>query len=159
MFEPSVNETEQMTVACLAMRGAYAQIPEGYARLYHWVEAMRLRADGDAAGGVPHRSRGSARGRGRAWELWAPVQTGPSLERTGRPGTGRQSGRPPKAGDRRTQRPIRLRRGHVRERLAGWIAEQGYEIAGPPEEAYLTDPAETPPEEYLTEIALPVRVT
>lgn len=42
-------------------------------------------------------------------------------------------------------------------RFTGWLAEQGYEMAGPPEEAYLTDPAEVPPEEYLTEIAFPVK--
>jgi len=41
--------------------------------------------------------------------------------------------------------------------LAGWIAENGYEIAGPPEEVYLSDPDKTPAEELLTEVHFPVR--
>lgn len=41
--------------------------------------------------------------------------------------------------------------------LAGWIAENGYEIVGPGEETYLSAPDETPPEELLTEVRFPVR--
>lgn len=41
--------------------------------------------------------------------------------------------------------------------LVGWITENGYEIAGPPTEVYLSDPAETPPGELLTEVRFPVR--
>jgi len=33
----------------------------------------------------------------------------------------------------------------------------GYEIVGPATEVYLSNPAETPPEELLTEVRFPVR--
>lgn len=41
--------------------------------------------------------------------------------------------------------------------LVPWIMENGYEIAGPSEEVYLSDPQNTPPEEILTEVRFPVR--
>ena len=41
--------------------------------------------------------------------------------------------------------------------LTGWIQEHGHEIVGPPREVYLTNPDESPPSEYLTEIQFPIR--
>ena len=41
--------------------------------------------------------------------------------------------------------------------IVAWIEENGYEIAGPLEEVYLTDPAGTAPEELVTEVGFPVR--
>jgi len=43
------------------------------------------------------------------------------------------------------------------EALAGWIMENGYEIAGAGEEVYLSDPDKTPPEELITELRCVVR--
>lgn len=40
--------------------------------------------------------------------------------------------------------------------LAGWIEQNGYEIAGPPREIYLNDPQTVPPEELLTRVEYPV---
>ena len=47
----------------------------------------------------------------------------------------------------------------ARTTIAGvveWIKENGYEIAGPLEEVYLTDPAGAAPEEFVTEVGFPV---
>ena len=41
--------------------------------------------------------------------------------------------------------------------LVGWIMENGYQIMGPGEEIYLTDPDKTPPQELLTEVCFPVK--
>ena len=42
--------------------------------------------------------------------------------------------------------------------LTGWVQEHGHESAGPPREAYLTDPMQTPDEAaYLTEVVFPIR--
>jgi effector-binding domain-containing protein len=38
--------------------------------------------------------------------------------------------------------------------IGAWIAENGYHVAGPPQEAYLREPSETAPP--LTEIRFPV---
>ena len=40
--------------------------------------------------------------------------------------------------------------------LREWIADNGYEIAGPPEEAYLSKIEDAPPQELLTEVRFPV---
>jgi effector-binding domain-containing protein len=41
--------------------------------------------------------------------------------------------------------------------VMGWIQEHGHEVAGPPREVYLTDPATTPHEaDYLTEVQFPI---
>ncbi len=47
--------------------------------------------------------------------------------------------------------------GAVYSALVEWIMEKGYEIAGPPEEVYLTDPAYTPAEALLTEARFPIK--
>jgi effector-binding domain-containing protein len=38
-----------------------------------------------------------------------------------------------------------------------WMAGNGYETAGPSREVYLTDPQRTAPEDYITEVQVPVR--
>ncbi len=40
--------------------------------------------------------------------------------------------------------------------LAGWMADEGWEPAGPPREIYLNDPGEVAPAEQLTEVQWPV---
>jgi effector-binding domain-containing protein len=40
--------------------------------------------------------------------------------------------------------------------LVSWIEENGYAIAGPLEEVYLTDPADAAPEDLVTEVGFPV---
>jgi effector-binding domain-containing protein len=40
-----------------------------------------------------------------------------------------------------------------------WVEENGYAPDGPPLEIYYSDPARVPPEEYLTEVQIPVRRT
>jgi effector-binding domain-containing protein len=46
--------------------------------------------------------------------------------------------------------------GPTYEMLMRGIAETGYVACGPPMERYYSDPAEVPPEEYRTEIVMPV---
>lgn len=42
------------------------------------------------------------------------------------------------------------------EKLYAWLEENGKHIVGPTWEIYLSDPREVPPEEYITEIYVPV---
>ena len=43
-------------------------------------------------------------------------------------------------------------------RIVQWVEENGYQIAAPPYEVYVTDPATTPaPEDYITEIYFPIQ--
>ena len=43
------------------------------------------------------------------------------------------------------------------ERIFTWAAENGYKIEGPSRELYLTNPMQTPEEELVTEIQVPVK--
>jgi effector-binding domain-containing protein len=41
--------------------------------------------------------------------------------------------------------------------ITAWIQEHGHEVAGPPREVYLTDPATTAPADHRTEVVFPIR--
>lgn len=45
----------------------------------------------------------------------------------------------------------------VYARIVGWIEKEGYGITAPPYEVYLTNPADTAPEDFVTEIYFPVK--
>jgi len=40
--------------------------------------------------------------------------------------------------------------------LMRWVETSGYQIAGPNREVYMTEPGKVPPNEYVTEIQIPV---
>ena len=155
MFEPHISQTEPTTVVYLTMRGAYSQIPQGYATLYQWLET-----NGCAPMGMPRAAYFTDPSQvpeaEAMWELWAPVQPGPAPRGPNDEGLGIKVLSPRTMATAVHKGPYDSVE-PTYEALAGWLAEQGYEIAGPPEEAYLTDPADLPPEEYLTEIAFPVK--
>ncbi len=157
MFDPSVSQTKAMTVAFLAMRGPYAQIPQGYTTLYQWVEA-----NGYVPMGMPRATYLTDPERTpeaeAIWELWAPVLPGPLPSGPDDKGLGIKIIAPRTLATAVHQGPYDAV-GSACEALSAWVSEQGYEMAGPPEEAYLTDPAEVPPDEYLTEIAFPVKTS
>ncbi len=41
--------------------------------------------------------------------------------------------------------------------IGEWMADNGYEMSGSGREVYLTDPQKTAPEDYITEVQVPVR--
>jgi effector-binding domain-containing protein len=152
--DPRLVETEPMTVACLAVEGAYDQLPASFGRLYEWLTSQGL-----VPAGMPRAvfltdpsTLPTAQAR---WELRAPIEAGPAAR--GPDGQGLGVRHVPA----RTLATI-IHKGPYDDaektyaHLTAWIARRGYRIVGPPEEAYLTDPADVPPEEYLTEISIPV---
>ncbi len=154
MAEPGVITTEPMTVAYIPMRGPYDQTPQGYARLYTWVEAHGLRPAGMPAAAYLTSPAETPESDAR-WELWAPVAEGAETE-------------PDDAGIgvKRVPATTVASTMHVGpydtipatyEELGRWVALHGYEVDGPPMERYYSDPNEVPPEEYRTEVLLPVR--
>lgn len=154
MPEPSIITTESITVAYLTMRGTYAQTPEGYERLYGWIGEHGLQPAGMPA--AVYLTMPSEVPEAEAvWELWAPVtaaeEAPPDTSRIGLkhvPAT--LAAHAMHKGPYETVAP-------TYEMLWRWIGENGYVPAGPPMERYYSDPAEVPPEEYLTEVVVPVR--
>ncbi len=154
MSGPTIVTVGPATVAVLRMTGSFTQIPEGYGRLYGWVSERGLKPAGMPSAvylTMPETPEGEA-----VWELWAPL-----------------GGHVPEAGA--DESGIAITRVAGREALSTmhigpyesmpatyeaamqWMATHGYEMDGPPMERYYSDPDKVPPEEYRTEVLLPVR--
>lgn len=154
MIEVTVKETEPTSVAFASMRGTYAQIPAALGRLYGYAGQSGLTPTG-----APHAVYFTPPDAGpeaeALWEVWAPVEGEPLETGPGETGLGvkRVPGKLVAStmhkGPYETIEP-------TYHALAQWVTDEGYDMAGPPEEIYYSDPANTPPEEYLTEVLFPV---
>ncbi len=154
MFDPGIKQTEPMTIAFLAMQGPYEQIPEGMGRLYGTVAQMGLRPIGmpmaayiDDPGEVP-----PAEAR---WELWAQVAGEPEPREAGEDGFGIRYLPAETVAFAIHRGPYELI-GDTYDKLGAWVETNGRTLGGAPREAYLSDPNETAPEDYLTEVQLPL---
>ena len=154
MFDPSIKQIEEQTVAFKVMTGSYSQIPQGYGQLYAWVGQHGLQPTGmpQAVYLTPPDETPESEA---IWELWAPVAPNASEVAADEQAIG------VKRIDAGLVASI-MHRGPYEgiapdyERLFAWIPGQGCTICGPPREVYYSDPDEVPPEEYLTEIQVPV---
>jgi effector-binding domain-containing protein len=152
MFEAQVMQAEPETVAYITMHGSYDQIPQGYGALYGWVAQHGLQPIG--APRAVYLTPPQPAIEDPVWELWAPVAETNDVQ-------------PDAAGVGVKHVPehmvaMTLYRGPydaiepAYNQLMEWVTGHGYALAGPPEEAYLSDPNDVPPEEYVTEIRFPV---
>ncbi len=153
MLEAQLKQAEPETVAFVTMRGSYDQIPQGYGALYGWVARHGLQPTGP-----PHAvyltPPTDESGREPEWELWSPIaetsDVAPDDE-----GIGVKHVPPHTVASTMYRGPYDAIEPAYRELMA-WIAQEGYALVGPPEEIYLSDPDDVPPEQYLTEIRMPV---
>lgn len=154
MFSAELKQIEPQNVAFVIMHGAYDQIPEGYGRLYGW-----LALHGIAPQGMPQAvyltDPASVPVEEAVFELWAPVA----------PDQPEMSANEDGIGIKLVPSTLVAAAMHVGpyetiertyESLWAWIGGQGHAPAGPPAEVYFSDPEETRPEEYLTEVRVPV---
>ena len=153
MFEPSIKQTEPQSVAYLSMKGPYSLIAESYGRLYGWVGQQGLEPVGMPAA-VYLTMPGQTPESESLWELWAPVAGGQACE-PDEQGIGIKCLGAETVASAMHKGPYD-QIGPVYEQLYGWLGQQGYRPAGPPRELYFSDPEEVPPEEYLTEVQMPV---
>jgi effector-binding domain-containing protein len=136
------------------MTGPYGQMKDGFPKLYHWLAAFGLAPDGMPSAlyisdpnEVPEEDA--------KWELWAPFAGDAEPCGPNEKGLGIKRVEP-------TLVASTLYRGPYPEMeptyqaLARWISEHRYTPSGPAMEIYMSDPADTKPEEYLTEIQIPV---
>lgn len=154
MIDVAVKDTQPMTVAFLAMRGAYEQIPQALGQLYCYVGA-----NGMTPTGMPHAVYYTAPGEGHEsearWEVRAPVADTAQEREADAKGLGVKRVAPMKVASTLYKGPYEGIEPTYRE-LGEWVATEGYQITGPPMEFYQSDPAQVPPEEYLTEIQFPI---
>jgi len=153
MLDVKVKTTGSQTVAYVSKQAPYAQIPEAMGQLYSWVEQHGLQPAGMPAG-VYLDDPQTADANAARWEVRTPVVGDPP-----------ESEEPGGVGIKHLEPHLVasvMYRGEYQgiaptyDDLGNWVASHGYEVVGPAEELYYSDPATTKPEEYLTEIRFPV---
>ena len=154
-IEVTVKKTEPRTMAFVAMKGPYTNIGEAFGRLYVWIGQKGYIPAGPPSGtyfNAPEQVPADE----LLWELHSPIAgdvtpSGPDEQGLG---VKRVEGADVAA----TMHKGRYEDvGGTVHALEAWIAENGYQIVGPYEEVYLSEPDKTPPEELLTELRFPVR--
>ena len=154
MIDVQLKTTDPETVAFISMQGPYEQIPEAMGRLYGWVGQHGMQPVGMPAGVYLHRPdarpgealRGSS---ARRWRTTCPTRQ--STRRAAESSTSTRIWWP----SRCTAGPTRRSRRRTASSSA-WIEANGFDVVGPPEELYFSDPETTAPSDYLTEIRFPV---
>lgn len=157
MISVDMKTTEPQTVAFLGMRGPYAQMPDAMGRLYGWAAQHGLQPAGMPS--AVYMTDPATVGEDQAvWEVRAPVAGDPPDATPDSSGCGiKHIGA--------TRVATTLYKGPYEEiapayeQMTAWMGANGYSMAGPPEEIYISDPANTPASEYVTEIRLPVART
>ena len=154
-IEVTVKKTEPMTVAFVSMKGPYSLIGETFGKLYGLIGEKGYVPAGPPVG-VYFNAPGQVPDEELLWELRSPIAGDIA------PGGPDERGLSIKKVES-AEVAATMHKGPYDQvgatygALAGWIAENGYEIVGPSEEVYLSDPGKTAPEELLTEIRFPVK--
>lgn len=156
MFQPEIKMSEPVTVAFIHKQGSYEQIPEGYGQLYGWIAQHGLIPARDGAPMAVYLTDPAEASEAEAvWELWAPLAGNPASTEPDADGLGVKDIEPAWVASAMHHGPYESIE-PTYDKLMDWIEAQGYRISGPYVEIYYSDPDETPPEEYLTEVRFPV---
>ena len=155
MFEATIKTTDPMTVAFLVMHGPYSQTPKGYSQLYGWLGEQEMLPIGMPIS-VFFTQPDQVPEADALWEIRAPVASNVPTVEPDESGLGVKRVNSILVASAMYKGPYSSME-PTYQALKQWIAENGYELNGPPEEVYYSDPAEVPSEEYLTEIRWPVK--
>ena len=154
-IEVTVKKTEPMTVAFVSMKGPYSLIGETFGKLYGLIGEKGYVPAGPPVG-VYFNAPGQVTDEELLWELRSPIAGDIAPGGPDERGLGIKKVEAAEVASTMHKGPYD-QVGATYGALAGWIAGNGYEIVGPSEEVYLSDPGKTAPEELLTEIRFPVR--
>lgn len=154
MIDAQIEEVGRMAVAFVEMHGPYSKMPEAFRILYEWIGGRGLVPAGMPRG-VYFTDPAVVPESDAAWELQAPLAGDPAEMEPDEGGCGVRH-LPAHTEARVVHRGPYDSIAPTYAALGAWIAEHGFVIAGPPMEAYLSDPATTKPEDYLTEVRFPV---
>ena len=150
-----MKKTEAQVVAYIGWKGPFSQIPEAMGELMGWIGQKGYRPTGPISG-VYFSDPQQVPPEELLWEIRCPVGGGVSPSEPDAQGVGVKRLEPVEVAATVHKGPYH-EVGPTYGILMGWIAQNGYQVAGPPEEIYLNDPSATPPEELLTEIRTPVK--
>lgn len=150
MLEVNVKTTDPQTVAFISMRGPYELIPQAMGTLYGWVQSHGYTPVGMPSG-VYLSDPATVEQSQALWMLRAPIADDVADVAPDEAGCGIEHVAAHLVASAVHRGPYDTVEATYRE-LGQWVATNGYRMVGPPEEFYLTDPDEAPPEDYLTEI-------
>lgn len=153
-MDVEIRRTDAQTVAFIRMHGPYAQIPEAIKSIYIWAGMHFLQPAGGPSA-VYYTMPEDGDDSNAEWEVYIPLAKDVSPKEPDKKGRGvrRMEGK---------QVAVAVHKGSYETisdtyfALGDWVTENGYRMAGPPEESYLSDPKDTAPEDYLTELRFPV---
>jgi len=154
-IQVKVRETGSCTVAFIAMKGPYSQIAEAFDKLYGWIGEKGYIPAGPPSG-VYFNVPGQVPDGELAWELRSPVAGDTAASALNEQGLGVKKLDSVQVATTMHKGPFDTV-AQTYEAMVNWINENGYEIVGPPDEVYITNPQDTPPDKSLTEVRFPVR--
>jgi len=144
----------EQTVAFIEMQGPYALVPQAMGQLYGWIQAAGLIPTG-MPGAVYYTPPEAGPPDEARWAVFAPLAGDPPERAADEQGIGIR-----KVPERVVAFAIHKGPyetvGATYDALGRWLGESGHTPVGPPEELYLNDPGENAPEEYLTEVRMPI---
>ena len=153
--EVTVKKTEPRTVAFIFVKGPYDQIGETFGRLFGWVGQKGYAPVGPPLG-IYFNSPDQVPTDELLWELQCPL--GGDIPPAEPDASGAVSNDMSMFAFVSTVHKGPFDEvGKTYGMLWEWVNANGYEIVGPSEEVYFSDPSTTPPEELMTEIRFPVR--
>ncbi len=156
-IEVTIKQTEPRTVAFIAMRGSYDQIGTAFPRLYRWLAQKGYGFVGPPTG-VYFNSPKDVAKEELTWELQCPIMNNVSLCKPDASGCGIKHVDSIEVATAIHIGPFN-KVGATYEMLSEWVNSNGYCVAGPSQEVYLSDPAITPEAERITEVRLPIKRT
>jgi effector-binding domain-containing protein len=154
-IEVTVKKTEPMTVAFISMKGPYTLIRDAFGGLYGWIGEKGYIPAGPPLG-VYFNAPEQVPAKELLWEICSPIAGDIAPSGPDEKGFGVKKVEVAEVASTMHEGPFD-QVGHTIHALEAWIAANGYEIVGPYEEIYLTDPRKSTPEELLTEVRFPVR--
>ncbi len=153
--EITVKKTEPMTVAFISMKGPYTLISDAFGKLYSWIGEGSYIPAGPPLG-VYFNAPEQVPAEELLWEICSPIAGDVAPNGPDEKGFGVKKVEGAEVASTMHKGPF-AQVGNTIHALEAWIAENGYEIVGPYEEIYLTDPGKSTPEELLTEVMFPVK--
>jgi len=154
-IEVTVSKTKPMTVAFVSRKGPFSQLGETFPKLYDWLREKEYEPAGPPSG-VYFNSPEQVPPEELLWEIRCPISGDVAPIGPDERGFGVKRAEGVEIACAMHKGPFD-QVGLVYGALIGWIMENGYDITGPSEEVYITDPDYTPAEELLTEVRFPVR--
>lgn len=150
----SIQNKKPGLVAFLPMQGTYDQTPDGFQRLYAWIEEHGLKATG-APTAIYYNIAQDPSGADAIWELQASIKDEVSEAEPDESGVGVKL-TPALTVVSTIHKGPYDRVTPTYQTLWEWVEDNGYELSGAPMERYLNDPNDVGEDECLTEIIMPI---